>query len=452
MDILLTCIRLLVLDIGFLCFELPFMDYIMIRRRSILPVILFMSILLPFKHIVFYYLFPLYFPEEASNPLLSSCFFLFSLITAIAVFRYTYQATVLKIAILNLLIEINCSLNMVVVLTLVNQLGGRENTIYIAPFLPVDLLYIPIMTGLMLLETRLLKPIRNFICTFDLPNRFPLWLMILLAAAITLPNAIDGFSDISIAHIWGVFPAVVISAMLLLLLFWFAIAYNRQTVQTRQYIDAQKRLMHLHYRSVRRQILRMNQDQSEINAQMKQILTLIRQDQNGHLVRKEQLRTYIDTLQKKLEDIQCFFYCNDHLVDAVLYYGETACRQKGIDISLSFAQYNRKDISEQTIAEILYQIFNFFIGDADKCKTPASVLFIQSASVRNYFLLELSITSEKPKRTLRKKLYSLTSALIRPYHGEWKEMDSKLILFLQHPHTDNDCTEHKGEQDENRNL
>ena len=150
----------------------------------------------------------------------------------------------------------------------------------------------------MLLETRLLKPIRNFICTFDLPNRFPLWLMILLAAAITLPNAIDGFSDISIAHIWGVFPAVVISAMLLLLLFWFAIAYNRQTVQTRQYIDAQKRLMHLHYRSVRRQILRMNQDQSEINAQMKQILTLIRQDQNGHLVRKEQLRTYIDTLQK----------------------------------------------------------------------------------------------------------------------------------------------------------
>ena len=27
----------------------------------------------------------------------------------------------------------------------------------------------------------------------------------------------------------------------------------------------QKRLMHLHYRSVRRQILRMNQDQSEIN-------------------------------------------------------------------------------------------------------------------------------------------------------------------------------------------
>src|SRR5699024_1590178 len=123
------------------------------------------------------------------------CFFLFSLITAIAVFRYTYQATVLKIAILNLLIEINCSLNMVVVLTLVNQLGGRENTIYIAPFLPVDLLYIPIMTGLMLLETRLLKPIRNFICTFDLPNRFPLWLMILLAAAITLPNAIDGFSD-----------------------------------------------------------------------------------------------------------------------------------------------------------------------------------------------------------------------------------------------------------------
>ena len=85
-------------------------------------------------------------------------------------------------------------------------------------------------------------------------------------------------------------------------------------------------------------------------------------------INQEKLWRYMRDLKEKYEAIQTGIYCNDWLVDGVLYSMSRFCREHGMKIIFSFQTYDRGKIAEEDIAEIIYQLLTYGAKESLLCK------------------------------------------------------------------------------------
>ena len=136
---------------------------------------------------------------------------------------------------------------------------------------------------------------------------------------------------------------------------------------------------------------------------------------------REKLWNYMENLKEKYEAIQAGIYCNDWLVDGVLYHMAEFCRENGIAASFHFQKYDRGYISEEDISEIIYQLLAYGVRESLRCreeKRDSRSLFLQAEAVRNQLILNASFCSVKSIKKLKRDLKRSLSIKIVPYHGE----------------------------------
>ena len=292
---------------------------------------------------------------------------------------------------------------------------------------------IPAVYGLFWLEIFLLKPWLPKIRTFEPKHRRILWIVVTAYFLAGIASNFMNLVELGLFHTLALLPAIILSVPGCAGAIWLYAGYRRRIEQTNAFVHAQKELMELHYRSVNRQISKMEQEQKK----MHEITAMAgrKEDSSRGEDYEERIQNYLRALKGKFDEIQSGIYCTDYLVDSVLCHMAEACRKKEIKVSFSFQKYDRGVIPENELAEIFFQILDYCVRESiayhenNENQSQNSSLFLRAAALKKMLLLEFSCQSEKTAGKMRRELKRRIMPLVLTYQGKFEIEDGNEKRF-----------------------
>ena len=270
-----TCVRITVLTVSYLIPSVFFVNNMLVRRRSQTLRVVVISVGLLTKNVVIAYLLP---NSSLDELIVMEIWFLYAVLFAFVTYfliYYTYYGSILKLGIIQILTETNYFIFFSTLLLCVNRIEGRSDPGgYGITFLLPDLLMIPAVYGLFWLEIFLLKPWLPKIRTFEPKHRRILWIVVTAYFLAGIASNFMNLVELGLFHTLALLPAIILSVPGCAGAIWLYAGYRRRIEQTNAFVHAQKELMELHYRSVNRQISKMEQEQKKIDAQMHEITAM----------------------------------------------------------------------------------------------------------------------------------------------------------------------------------
>lgn len=433
-----TCVRITVLTVSYLIPSVFFVNNMLVRRRSQTLRVVVISVGLLTKNVVIAYLLP---NSSLDELIVMEIRFLYAVLFAFVTYfliYYTYYGSILKLGIIQILTETNYFIFFSTLLLCVNRIEGRSDPGgYGITFLLPDLLMIPAVYGLFWLEIFLLKPWLPKIRTFEPKHRRILWIVVTAYFLAGIASNFMNLVELGLFHTLALLPAIILSVPGCAGAIWLYAGYRRRIEQTNAFVHAQKELMELHYRSVNRQISKMEQEQKKIDAQMHEITAMAgrKEDSSRGEDYEERIQNYLRALKGKFDEIQSGIYCTDYLVDSVLCHMAEECRKKEIKVSFSFQKYDRGVIPENELAEIFFQILDYCVRESiayhenNENQSQNSSLFLRAAALKKMLLLEFSCQSEKTAGKMRRELKRRIMPLVLTYQGKFEIEDGNEKRF-----------------------
>lgn len=183
--------------------------------------------------------------------------------------------------------------------------------------------------------------------------------------------------------------------------------------------------MEMHYEVVQKQIYQMESSQKTIDAQMHEI-GKIEEEMKGCAEARRKISAYLAGLQQSYESLCAGMYCDDWMLDAVLYTQSELLKRQGINFDCSMQDYERGSIAEADLVKIFLALLDFAIGANQKQQKDKVQL--KAASVRNQLIIEFVSGCERGYRLSRR----IFSPYIERYQGtvEIKREAHKLRFML----------------------
>lgn len=438
MEVFSTCVRITVLTVSYYIYDMLFMNYMLVRRRNQTLRLIVIGIGLLIKNIVITHFLP---NSRLDEQMVMEIQFIYALsfsVIAYVVLCYTFRGSILKLGMFQIIMETNQVFIVAAILPLINWVEGRSDLGSVGgPFQLPDILIIPAMFGLLQLVFSLLKPWQSRIRNFEPRHRIIMWAAVAAYFTAGIGSTFIKYTELGMFHTTVRTPAIVIFIPGCAVCVYMYIRYREKTEQTNAFVHAQKELMELHYRSVNRQISKMEQEQKKIDAQMHEITAMAgrKEDSSRGEDYEERIQNYLRTLKGKFDEIQSGIYCTDYLVDSVLCHMAEVCRKKEIKVSFAFQKYDRGVIPENELAEILFQILDYCVRESiayhenNENQSQNSSLFLRAAALKKMLLLEFSCQSEKTVGKMRRELKRRIMPLVLPYQGEFEIEDGNEKRF-----------------------
>lgn len=418
-EMMSSAFRISVFWIGYCYICLNFLSKVLGRVRGSGIIITFFCI----KGIIINIVFAIFMDTVYQGTAWWEIFFrMFVVIFSVAVFwgcYVTFYGSLLKTGLAAMIVEIQYSLFFAIILFFLNVLEHRSNMmIYIAPFQPPDLL-MPIGTILVFqMEIKFLKPWIPKIRRYEPKHRKFLWVILGSYIFWGCLSTIYGLTvpDVEMEALF--LAPLLFNTAVLIILVYVTWKYRQGVLLKTQFLAAQKKMIRLHYETLCRQVAQMERDQKQIDRQMSDITSIAQEKMSG-----ERLANYLQTLTGKYEQIQAGIYCKDWVVDAVLHYMAKRCRQQNISCNFHFQEYERGRISEEDMAQLIWQILAFAIRQRPEHLT------LKAGSVKNYLILEVSGLEVGSMKKLRKQML----ASIAKYNGETaiRKKENRVFVELQ---------------------
>ena len=344
--------------------------------------------------IYFTYGLNLYYPGELWSATLQTA--VSSVLGVVTMFLMiaTYQNESLKVIFAALLGEIYFTLVEMLAVVGVNGLEGKTDLLLIYDRLqPMDLL-IPVLfgTGIVLLKLfggRWLARYRDV----RIRHRQLFWFAIVAYFIIAQTNGMIVIGqEAGLVTATGM-PFIGIAVLLVVLLGLVYRDYRRQVRGESRFLSTQFQLLQTHYESIRTQMQRMEMCQKLVDKQMKEI---VRRGENVAATencdsckdtaavaascnevaesgqqRKEVILRYLDDLRNEYQNISAGMYCQDWMVDAVLYTQIRAAKERGIKVDCNVQGYQRGAVSQERLAQLLYSLFEFGMQENEKLQEQA---------------------------------------------------------------------------------
>ena len=92
---------------------------------------------------------------------------------------------------------------------------------------------------------------------------------------------------------------------------------------------------------------------------------------NGISEKKEVILRYLDDLRSEYQNISAGMYCQDWMVDAVLYTQIRAAKERGIKVDCNVQGYQCGAVSQERLAQLLYSLFEFGMQENEKLQEQA---------------------------------------------------------------------------------
>lgn len=264
---------------------------------------------------------------------------------------YVFRGSMVKSMVVAILSEAMACLIGTVALIFVNLIEGRPVDSDLAPIHGADFLIPVFSAAIFFVLYQVLKRWRLWLRRLQL-KREKLWVLFCLCyyssgiALVLLQTRYD------YQIVYYISSACMISAVVIYL--WiFVDAYQKQQQAEHAYLQRQRRIFSLHYEAVGRQIMAMEQAREKIDTLME---TLYRTEGKQPL-RSERLQKYLSELKEQSEKLQGGMYCSDWIVDSLLYQQEELCRKKGITVDICMQGFDRRDIRDEDISDLLFYLF-----------------------------------------------------------------------------------------------
>lgn len=369
--------------------------------------------------IYFTYGLNLYYPGELWSATLQTA--VSSVLGVVTMFLMiaTYQNESLKVIFAALLGEIYFTLVEMLAVVGVNGLEGKTDLLLIYDRLqPMDLL-IPVLfgTGIVLLKLfggRWLARYRDV----RIRHRQLFWFAIVAYFIVAQTNGMIVIGqEAGLVTATGM-PFIGIAVLLVVLLGLVYRDYRRQVRGESQFLSTQFQLLQTHYESIRTQMQRMEMCQKLVDKQMKEIVrrgedvaatencdpckdtaavaascedaaedwTSWKNDfgyegskqsveekrrRESDDQRKAVILRYLDDLRSEYQNISAGMYCQDWMVDAVLYTQIRAAKERGIKVDCNVQGYPCGAVSQERLAQLLYSLFEFGMQENEKLQEQA---------------------------------------------------------------------------------
>ena len=426
MEIAGTCLRILIFGIGYILTSIIFLDSILIRNRRTAAPWVIRGLLWAGKTIILEYVLGIFWGEEIwFRALKLSYLIVYSTLVYLILWSCMYSGSVLKIGLAQIVCEVNYAVIFGIVLAAINSLEGRGDPMgYALPFMTVDFLTLPLMYFLVKIEIWFLKPLLSWFQTYELKHRKAGWTIVGMYFISGVATSFRGLMNGDVFNGWIMLPILMVSVAGSIVGFYFFVRYRSKTESENALLYTQTSLMENYLQVLKQQIMTMESNQE--NSRIDQIDMIAEQIKQGEIseINQEKLWRYMWNLKEKYEAIQTGFYCNDWLVDGILYSMDRFCRENNMKISFSFQTYDRGKIAEEDIAEIIYQLLTYGAKESLLCKKGEGEsedsqlrMSLQAAAVRNQLILNGSFYSVKSPKKLERELKRKLSIKIMPYDG-----------------------------------
>ena len=344
--------------------------------------------------IYFTYGLNLYYPGELWSATLQTA--VSSVLGVVTMFLMiaTYQNESLKVIFAALLGEIYFTLVEMLAVVGVNGLEGKTDLLLIYDRLqPMDLL-IPVLfgTGIVLLKLfggRWLARYRDV----RIRHRQLFWFAIVAYFIVAQTNGMIVIGqEAGLVTATGM-PFIGIAVLLVVLLGLVYRDYRRQVRGESRFLDTQFQLLQTHYESIRTQMQRMEMCQKLVDKQMEEIVRrgedVAATEKCGPCKdtaavaagcdevaesgqqRKEVILRYLDDLRSEYQNISAGMYCQNWMVDAVLYTQIRAAKERGIKVDCNVQGYPCGAVSQERLAQLLYSLFEFGMQENEKLQEQA---------------------------------------------------------------------------------
>lgn len=324
---------------------------------------------------------------------------------AYAVYCWTFEGDILKIAVIASVGEIPISLLCETSLAFVNLLEGRANVwTFGEEFQLADLLIPVIEISLVVLICRILKTYLKKIAVRQIMHRRIWWfafITYIVGASMTQYTSWKTMEETNYFAI-GYYVFLVSASVFLVR------RYHKRIQGKRDFLKVQQSLMEIHYRIIQEQIQKMEENKILIDRQMEEIQSL-------QWIEKTTIASYMEQLKNNYFRIQAGIYCDDWLIDAFLCSQESIFCRKGMRLECYLQGYDRGDIEEKDVVKILTILLDYAvkIGEPSE-KIGEQEIILKAARVKNQLVMELYTKAERKGIFPKQKLQSY----IRSYKGD----------------------------------
>ncbi len=97
--------------------------------------------------------------------------------------------------------------------------------------------------------------------------------------------------------------------------------------------------------------------------------------------KKEQVKTYLDSLKTRYQSLNQLFFCEDYLVDGILTDFAAFCKQQEIRADILFQNYHRGNIQIEDIVDILLK----FIKYIENCRKSTTTCCSSKKSIDIFY-------------------------------------------------------------------
>lgn len=210
------------------------------------------------------------------------------------------------------------------------------------------------------------------------------------------------------------FAAVLITTVFILGVIFLSHKYQRQVFARKEFLDMEQKMMREHYRMITGQIQGLEKSREIVERQMDMLMTLGEKSDS-----EEKICQYILELQDRYQGIQAGVYCNDWIVDAVLFHMNNMLNSHGVKSEYFFWKYSGSKVSSVEMAEFLSAVLDCLLKEC--LRQPAETerkLVLKAENLKNQVVIVCSYNWE----IRRRKMKNLLRPFVTMYGGdmEWK--------------------------------
>jgi len=410
-ELLLMGVRVLVLTVPSRVMGFMIIDLLVPRKKSIMAPLCYMIFFkMIFVNIFFGIILNHYFGTNQSWRLGYVLLTYFSIFSTLAVLWHTYEGDMLKKSLVFLGDDVLVFFFEAPGMVVVNYLENRSSLFnYCVPAQKMDV-WIPVINcaifGIFYL---LIGPYLRKFRDYEPKHRKFWWCV--FGAFIFFSTASLFFSSLNEATVTLGLAASMLGIVFILVCIVDFQRRSRKLRMAHAYLTTRRRLMESSYQTITGQIRQMERSRRVIDRQMEQI-----QQMGAENIGSERIREYLQELQERYADIAAGIYCDDWGVDALLCYQGNLCRKYGIETDFYLPGFQRGNISEEDMQELLLVLLDYGIQNGKKTPDGGKRIRLHIGTVKNRLIVEYETEAGGKRRLLKKQLFPI----VKKYDGTLK--------------------------------
>ncbi len=199
----------------------------------------------------------------------------------------------------------------------------------------------------------------------------------------------------------------------------FAI-HTRNVFRKKKELEQNKKQMENYYKEIQQEIKELDDFKATVEGALDELTGL--SSNLSQKEKKKQVKTYIDNLQTRYQNLNQLFFCEDYLVDGILTDFAAFCKQQQIEADILFQNYHRGNIKSEDSIAILLKLIEY--------AKQAKKVRLHAAAIKNQLVYSVELQGVNLKVSPR-----VFKKYVKRYDGginvESKAGEIRIILGLR---------------------